>query len=78
VAGAPRWPTTCERTTRTGVGAWAPSHRCQRPVRYVFEGVTAGQPRRVALCVQHSGPGYLSEGALPGWVKSVRDLRADD
>lgn len=55
--------------------------RCRKPARYVFTGV-AGQrslphavKMRRAYCVLHSGKGLLSEGALPGWVDEVVDLR---
>lgn len=55
-------------------------HRCGKPARYVFSGSYLGAtgrvyPMRRALCVLHSGKGYLSEGALPGWVNEVIDLK---
>jgi hypothetical protein len=70
------YPTPCDRM----VGPLNARHRCRRPVRYVFTGMAGYKrdlPMRRAFCVQHSGPGYLSEGALPGWVDSVIDLHAE-
>jgi len=55
----------------------APSglRQCRRPARYVFTGHAGGEVRVRAYCVLHSGKGLLSEGALPGWVEQVIDLR---
>ena len=58
-----RWPTTCDRTIN--------GRRCRNRVRYIFEGAVI----RRGYCTLHSGKGYLSEGALPGWVEKVTDLR---
>jgi hypothetical protein len=75
-----KWPTTCERTVRTGVGANAPARRCRRPARYLFCGHVALTPKYVAMCVQHSLRAglYLAEGALPGWVERVVDLKTSE
>ncbi len=66
----------CERM----VGPEGRRRRCRRPGRYVFEGRTGFRldlPMRKVYCVLHSGPGLLSEGALPGWVESVTDLKKE-
>ena len=79
-----RWPTPCEAMVDSGRRSQHDgrmlTRRCRKPVRFVFTGTVehrqGAYTRRLALCAAHSGPGLLSEGALPGWVESVEDLRS--
>jgi hypothetical protein len=79
--------THCDASVPDGVSRWTGDtlyRTCLRPARFLFAGTVdrgrdgslPGRQNRVFLCKQHSGPGYLSELALPGWVESVTDLRA--